>query len=378
MEIMQRVVQNSILKWLNKGKVLVVTGARQVGKTTMLKNMFANVQNDVLWLNADETRVRNRLSELDVANLSNVIGKYKIVIIDEVQRVANAGLLLKILVDNFKDVQFIATGSSALDISEQIFEPLTGRYLLFHLYPFSLAELYPSKSVFEIENTLSFHLIYGNYPDIVKIQTDAEILLKNLANQYLYKDVLVWKDIRKPQLLDNLLKLLAYQVGSEVSVHELANNLKVSSETIESYIDLLEKSFVIFRLNAYSTNPRKEITKMNKIYFWDNGIRNAVIGNFDAANIRQDVGQLWENFVISERIKMNNWLAPNCKSYFWRNYNQSEVDYIEINQNELLAYEIKWNIHKKHSVTKAFTNAYPNAKTDIVTPLSFSNFCRID
>jgi hypothetical protein len=378
MEIMQRVVQNSILKWLNKGKVLVVTGARQVGKTTMLKNMFANVQNDVLWLNADETRVRNRLSELDVANLSNVIGKYKIVIIDEVQRVANAGLLLKILVDNFKDVQFIATGSSALDISEQIFEPLTGRYLLFHLYPFSLAELYLSKSVFEIENTLSFHLIYGNYPDIVKNQTDAEILLKNLANQYLYKDVLVWKDIRKPQLLDNLLKLLAYQVGSEVSVHELGNNLKVSSETIESYIDLLEKSFVIFRLNAYSTNPRKEITKMNKIYFWDNGIRNAVIGNFDAANIRQDVGQLWENFVISERIKMNNWLAPNCKSYFWRNYNQSEVDYIEINQNELLAYEIKWNIHKKHSVTKAFTNAYPNAKTDIVTPLSFSNFCRID
>jgi predicted AAA+ superfamily ATPase len=377
MEVLQRLVQDAIFKWLNKGKVIVVTGARQVGKTTMLKSMFAHSINDVLWLNADENRVRTRLSVLDIMNLSSIIGKYKTVIIDEVQRIENAGLLLKILVDNFKDVQFIATGSSALDISEQIFEPLTGRHLLFHLYPFSLAELYSNKSIFEIENTLSFHLIYGNYPDIVKNQMDAEMLLKNLANQYLYKDVLVWKDIRKPQLLDNLLKLLAYQIGNEVSIHELSNSLKVSSETVESYINLLEKSFVIFRLNAYSTNPRKEITKMNKIYFWDIGIRNAIIGNFDAVNIRQDIGQIWENFVICERIKMNNWIAPNRKSYFWRNYNQSEVDYIETEQNQITAYEIKWNIHKKYSVTKAFTNAYPDAKTQIITPLTFNDFCMI-
>lgn len=377
MKIVQRIAQSSIQRWLYKGKVLVVTGARQVGKTTMLKSMFTDENNEILWLNADETRVRTRLSELDVLSLQNIIGRYKIVIIDEVQRIQNAGLLLKILVDNFKEVQFIATGSSALDISEQIFEPLTGRYLLFHLFPFTLAEVYPHKSVFEIENSLSFHLVYGNYPDIYKNQNDAETLLTNLSNQYLYKDVLVWKDIRKPQLLDKLLKLIAFQIGSEVSMHELATQLKVSSETIETYIDLLEKSFVIFRLTAYSTNPRKEVTKMNKIYFWDNGIRNAVIGNYDAITIRQDVGQLWENFVISERMKMITWLAPHRKSYFWRNYNQNEVDYVELEDSLVTAYEIKWNTFKNHRVTKAFTNAYPDANTKIITPFSFDEFCAL-
>lgn len=375
MKIVGRIAQNVLKKWLNRGKVLVITGARQVGKTTMLQNMFDDTDKKVLWLNADETRVRTRLSELDVATLGNVVGNYKTVIIDEVQRIQNAGLLLKILADNFKDVQFIATGSSALDISEQIFEPLTGRYLLFHLYPFTLAEIYKEESVFEIENKLPFHLVYGNYPDIFKHQKEAETLLKNLSNQYLYKDVLVWKDIRKPQLLDKLLKLLSYQVGSEVSIHELSNQLQVSSETVDIYIDLLEKSFVLFRLPAYSTNPRKEVSKMNKIFFWDNGIRNAVIGNYSDLSIRQDVGQLWENFVISERMKMNSWTAPNRKGHFWRNYNQSEVDYVETEGNQLSAFEMKWNIRKKHSVTRAFTNAYPDASTGVVTPTSFDEFC---
>jgi len=378
MKVFQRIAQGEIEKWLNKGKVLVITGARQVGKTTMLQNMFDDAGQKVLWLNADETRVRTRLSELDVAALGNVVGTYKTVIIDEVQRIQNAGLLLKILADNFKNVQFIATGSSALDISESIFEPLTGRYLLFHLYPFTLAEIYKEESIFEIENKLPFHLVYGNYPDIYKHQKEAETLLKNLANQYLYKDVLVWKDIRKPQLLDKLLKLLSYQVGSEVSIHELANQLQVSSETIDIYIDLLEKSFVLFRLPAYSTNPGKEVSKMNKIFFWDNGIRNAVIGNYDDLSIRQDVGQLWENFVISERMKMNSWLGPDRTSYFWRNYNQSEVDYVEIDENQLSAFEMKWNTRKKHRVTKAFTNAYPDANTEVVTPVSFDKFCKIN
>lgn len=375
MKALGRIVEKDIKKWINRGKVLVITGARQVGKTTMLKDLFDNNKHKTLWLNADETRVRTRLSELDIASLSNVVGNYKTVIIDEVQRIENAGLLLKLFADNFKDVQFIATGSSALEISEKIFEPLTGRYLLFHLYPFALAEAYVNHSVFEIESKLPFHLVYGNYPDIVKHPNDAKILLSNLTNQYLYKDVLVWKDIRKPQLLDKLLKLLSYQIGSEVSIHELANQLNVSSETVDTYIDLLEKSFVIYRLPAYSTNPRKEVSKMNKIFFWDNGIRNAVIGNYDDVTIRQDVGQLWENFVISERMKMNAWNAPDRKGYFWRNYNQSEVDYVETEGDDLTAFEMKWNTRKKHRVTKAFTNAYPDANTGVVTPLAFSDFC---
>lgn len=376
MESIGRISQKSIAKWLFKGKALVLTGARQVGKTTMLNTMFAPETN-LLWLNADETNVRSRLKNHNLNALKGVIGNYKIVIIDEIQRIENAGLLLKLLVDHFKGVQFIATGSSALDISETVFEPLTGRHFLFHLYPFSLAELYDGKSEFEIEQQLPFHLVFGNYPEICNNRADAEMLLKNLSDQYLYKDVLVWKEIRKPELLDKLLKLLAYQIGSEISVHELSNSLQVKSETVESYINLLEKSFVIFRLYSYSTNARKEVTKMSKIFFWDNGIRNAVIGNYDDLTLRTDIGQLWENFAISERMKMNAWLQPDIKSYFWRNYNQSEVDYVELKKKKLSAFELKWNPGKKHSVNRAFTNAYPDAATDIITPHHFVDFCRV-
>jgi predicted AAA+ superfamily ATPase len=371
---LNRIAGKQIEKWLFRRKALILTGARQVGKTTMLRNIFAN-ENTVLWLNADEGPVRERLSELSITNLQQVVGTHRILIIDEVQRIENAGLLLKLLVDNFPATQVIATGSSALDISERIFEPLTGRHLLFHLYPFGLAELYLDKSAFEIENQLPFHLIYGNYPEISLNRDIAKTLLTNLAGQYLYKDVLVWKDIRKPELLDKLLKLLAYQIGSEVSVHELATQLKVKSETVESYIDLLEKSFVVYRLTAYSTNPRKEVSKMSKIYFWDNGIRNAVIGNFDDLTIRRDVGELWENFIVSERMKINAWQHPDRQSYFWRNYNQREVDYVELENHQLSGFECKWNTKKKHKVTEAFTNSYPEAKTEVITPRNFVEFC---
>lgn len=339
----------------------------------MLKILIEQKGN-VLWLNADEKNVRDRLSDQNTQNLTNIIGANKIVVIDEIQRVKDAGLLLKLMIDNFKDVQFIATGSSALEISDTIFEPITGRHFLFHLYPFALFELYPNLSPFELEQKLAFHLIYGLYPEVCIEQDIAEMLLKNLSDQYLYKDVLVWKDIRKPELLDKLLKLLAYQVGSEVSINELSNHLKVKSETVENYIDLLEKSFVIYKLNAFSNNPRKEVTKMSKIMFWDNGIRNAIIGNFNNINNRNDQGQLFENFIISERMKRNAWLNPSAKSYFWRNYNQAEVDFVEVNGEDISAYEIKWSTIKKHKVSRAFTNLYPNANTEIITPLSFYQF----
>jgi predicted AAA+ superfamily ATPase len=340
----------------------------------MLKTMF-NDDSDILWLNADENTTREKLAKQDLESLKHIIGNYKILIIDEVQRIANAGLLLKLLVDNFKDLKVIATGSSSLDISETVFEPLTGRHINFYLYPFSMAELYAGKSPFEIEQQLPFHLVYGCYPDICNNPEIAETLLKNLTNQYLYKDVLIWKDIRRPELLDKLLKLLSFQVGSEVSLHELGNQLQVKSETVENYINLLEKSFVIFRLNAYSTNARKEVTKMSKIYFWDNGVRNAVIGNYSNLSLRNDIGQLWENFMISERMKMNSTMDMPIKSYFWRNYNQSEVDYIEEENGQLHAFEMKWNTRKKNSVSKAFLNMYTNAKTDIIHPQNFSDFC---
>jgi predicted AAA+ superfamily ATPase len=241
-----------------------------------------------------------------------------------------------------------------------------------------LAEMYNNLSAFEIEQKIPFHLIYGCYPDVYNNPSDAATLLKNLANQYLYKDVLVWKDIRKPQLLDKLLQLLAHQIGSEVSIAELANQLKVKSETVESYINLLEKSFVVYRMPAFSNNPRKEISKMHKIFFWDNGIRNAIIDNFDDTSIRTDAGKLWENFIITERMKWLAWNNPGAKSYFWRNYNQSEVDYLEVNKKQITAYEMKWNTAKKHKLTAAFTNTYPEAQTEIITPINFANFCGVE
>ena len=367
-----RLLKDKLTYWLNKRKVLVLTGARQVGKTTLLKDLFEGQQ--MLWLNGDDPAVRSRLDNITLSGIKDLVGGYQIVVIDEVQRILNPGILLKMMIDNFPEVQFVATGSSALEISDKVFEPLTGRHILFHLYPFAQAEIYPIKSAFELEQQIPFHLRFGSYPDVVINPLDAETLLKNLAGQYLYKDVLIWKDIRKPELLDKLLKLLAYQVSSEVSINELANTLKVKSETVENYIDLLEKSFVVFRLKSYSTNERKEVTKMNKIYFWDNGIRNSIIDDFRPLELRNDIGALWENFLVSERMKMKAWKEITAKSYFSRNKQQREVDYIEEQYGELTAYEMKWNSEKNHKVTLAFTNAYPRAKTEIITPLNFKGF----
>ena len=372
MSSVNRLLKDKLTYWLNKRKVLVLTGARQVGKTTLLKDLFEGQQ--MLWLNGDDPAVRTRLDNITLSGIKDLVGGYQIVVIDEVQRILNPGILLKMMIDNFPEVQFVATGSSALEISDKVFEPLTGRHILFHLYPFAQAEIYPTKSAFELEQQIPFHLRFGSYPDVVINPLDAETLLKNLAGQYLYKDVLIWKDIRKPELLDKLLKLLAYQVSSEVSINELANALKVKSETVEYYIDLLEKSFVVFRLKSYSTNERKEVIKMNKIYFWDNGIRNAIIDDFRPLELRNDIGALWENFLVSERMKMKAWKEITAKSYFWRNKQQREVDYIEEQYGELTAYEMKWNSEKNHKVTLAFTNAYPTAKTEIITPLNFKGF----
>jgi len=373
MKIYHRILEKQIQSLFNKGKALIIIGARQVGKTTMLHNI-TQIADETIWLNADENEIRQRLTDPSLDSLKNIIGNYKVVVIDEVQRIKNSGLMLKLMVDHFKDVQFIATGSSALEITDRVFEPLTGRSLTFFLFPFSLAEQYHNLSPFEIEQKLPFHLVYGNYPEVCMQQDLSKMILKNLAEQYLYKDVLIWKNIRKPELLDKLLKLLAYQIGSEVSINELAKKLSVKSETVENYIDLLEKSFVIYRLKSYATNPRKELTKMSKIFFWDNGIRNAIIGDFRDLELRNDQGELFENFIISERIKMNTWLNSDRKSYFWRNYNQSEVDYIEIDNHEISAFEMKWNTRKKHSISKAFTNQYPKASTEIISPKNMIKF----
>lgn len=375
MVFQNRFLLKDIEEWFNKRKAIVITGARQVGKTTIVQHLVELANDPALYLNADEPSIKATLENSKLEDLRNVVGNNKLVVIDEVQRIENAGLLLKRMVDNFKHIQIIATGSSALEISDKIFEPLTGRHILFHLYPFTLAELYKGKSTLTIEQELSFHMIYGTYPEICNLRPNAEALLKNLAGQYLYKDVLAWKDIRKPDLLDKLLQLLAFQMGSEVSLNELAKSLKVKTETVDNYIDLLEKSFVVFRLKAYASNERKEVSKMKKIYFWDNGIRNAIIGDFRPLALRQDVGALWENLMVSDRVKMNTYFHKNHRSYFWRSLQQQEVDYVEKYHDKLFAFEMKYNGDKKGRITKAFTNLYPKAVTEIITPKNIKGFC---
>lgn len=373
MSIISRKISNSIKPLLNKGKAIVITGARQVGKTTFVKQLQDEIESEGIWFNADENITRERLHNPSLETLNNLIGDKKLIVVDEIQRIENAGLLLKLLVDNFIDRQIIATGSSAIEISNKIFEPLTGRFFLFHLYPFSFSELYPNLSNFEMEKKLEFHLIYGNYPEICIQKDIAENIIDNISQQYLYKDILNWKDIRKPELLDKLLKLLAFQIGSEVSINELSNKLQIKSETVLNYIDLLEKSFVIFSLSAYSNNLRKEVTKMRKIYFWDLGIRNSLIKKQEDLSFRDDQGALFENFIISEFLKNNSWSNKKVQSFFWRNYNQSEVDYLEINNNKIDSFEIKWNKNKKHKVSSAFTSLYPEAKTNIITKENFGS-----
>lgn len=369
--MIDRILHKNLEQWLFKGKTIVITGARQVGKTSLVLEITKD-QKDVVWLNADEQIIRDRLTHPTVESLRQIIGAKRILVIDEIQRIENSGLLLKLIHDNFRELQVIATGSSALEITDKISEPLTGRHILFHLYPLQIRELYPEATSFEIEQKLEFHMRYGLYPEICMKPDLAETLVKQLSGQYLYKDVLIWKDIRKPYLLDRLLRLLAHQLGSVISIHELANALHISSETVENYIDLLEKSFVIFRLGTYSNNPRKEVTKSTKIFFWDLGVRNAVIDDFRDLNLRNDQGALFENLFIAERVKQIRTSHSGKRPFFWRNRNQSEVDYLEEHRGQLEAFEIKWNRNKNQKVSRAFKNQYPEAGNNLVNPTNLA------
>lgn len=364
----------NVEKQFFKGMAITLIGPRQVGKTTLLNYLLQNSAYKCVYYNCDEPDVKRSLENVTTTQLNGIIGDNDIIIIDEAQRVENIGITLKLLVDNFKHKQFIVTGSSSLEIADKIFEPLTGRQLLYNLYPLCLKEIYKGKTHVEVNKNINWHLVYGMYPKIVVEKNDAELLLKNLAGSYLYKDVLSWKDIRKPDLLDKILHLLALQMGSEVSLNELAIQLKVSVATVESYIDLLEKSGVVFRLKAYCTNERKEVSKMKKVYFWDNGIRNAILGRFEAIENRTDVGALWENFIITERLKMNNYAQKNVKSFFWRSNQQQEIDYVEIEGNSIAGFECKFNPLTKGKPTKAFTNMYPTATSSLLTPENYHSF----
>lgn len=372
--MIKRKLEEVVESQLFKGKAIVIVGPRQVGKTTLLKEFIHRSDKPVLSLNCDEPEVQAMLTNTNVAKLQTIIGNNELVVIDEAQKVDNIGLTLKLIVDNFSNVQVIATGSSAFELRNRLNEPLTGRKFEYQMYPVSCGEIMDTYGLIEERRTLENRLIYGSYPDIIMHPAEARRYLTELTQSYLYKDILSLDSLRKPQLLDKLLQALAFQVGSEVSSNELVRTLQTDGKTIDKYIDLLEKSYVIFRLGGLSRNLRTELKRAKKIYFYDNGVRNAIIQQFAPVNLRNDMGALWENFFIAERMKRNHYFGHYCNRYFWRTTLQQEIDLVEESDGEMTAFEMKWNPEKKVLFSKSFTEAYNVKETIVVTPDNYLEY----
>jgi len=368
--MIKRMLYPYLKKYLFQGKAIIITGPRQTGKTTLLKMIMADYT-EALYLNCDEPDTRQNLQNVTSTHLKAFLGNSKLVLIDEGQRIENIGITIKLLVDNMPDLQLIVTGSSAIELADKIQETLAGRKFTFHLPPLSWREMVDYHGLQTEKRLLNQRLIFGMYPDAVLTSNLQKEILTDIVQSYLYKDLLQYNEIRKPDLLSKLLIALALQIGKEVSYLELANLLKVSSMTIEKYIDLLEKVFVIFRLASFAKNHRNELKKSKKIYFYDTGIRNAILGAFQTIELRADAGALWENYVISERLKTNQLVNPYQKSYFWRTTSQQEIDLIEVTADTMNAYEIKWKASSKQKPPAGFLTSYPKSKFGVITPDSF-------
>ena len=373
--MIERLLKNNMSSRLHKGKALILLGPRQVGKTTLIEEMLNENGTPWLYLNGDDADTRDALSDTSATRLRTIIGNYKLVFIEEAQRIRNIGLTLKIITDQLKDVQVVATGSSALELSNKVNEPLTGRKYEFMLYPLSFKEMVAHHGFLKEKGMLEHRMIYGYYPEIVAKQGDEKELLKLLANSYLYKDLLTLEQLNKPVLLEKILRALALQVGSEVSSTEISREVGADRGTVEKYIDLLEKAFVIFKLPALSRNVRNEIKKGKKIYFYDCGIRNAVVNDFNTMRNRTDAGALWENFIIAERMKYLAYNNLDAKLYFWRTTQQQEIDLVEEHEGgQMQAYEFKWSKTGKARFPTTFTSHYPGVTTTVVSPENIEEF----
>lgn len=369
-----RVIENRIIDKINKGKAIILVGARQVGKTTLIKNSLKNREH--LFLDADDPTVRNLLTNPNTEQIKTLIGANKLVFIDEAQRVKGIGLTLKIITDQLKEVQLLVSGSSSFDLANELNEPLTGRKWEYELFPISWEEYENGVGYLKSEQQLENRLLYGFYPEVINNQGDEQQVLKDLANSYLYKDILAFSKIRKSEVLEKLLQALALQIGSEVNYNELSQIVGINKDTVQKYIEILEKGYVIFRLNSFSRNIRNEIKQNRKIYFYDNGIRNTIIGNFNPLELRIDKGALWENFLVSERLKQNNYKQTFAKMYFWRTRQQQEIDFVEEKNGKITAFEFKWK-SKKAKLPKKFIEAY-NAESYIVDNNNFRDFVKLD
>lgn len=376
----QRILEKEVKKALIPGRAVIIMGARRVGKTTLLKNILEQVSLEnkkVSFLNCDDLEIRTKFSDISLSALKNLFSDTDLIIFDEAQRIKNIGITLKMIVDEMPDKRLIATGSSSLELANEVSESLTGRKKTFYLFPISFLELksHQDENYFASSENLDQALRFGSYPEIFKMSTqqEKEEYLLELTTDYLYKDALEYQDIRNPEQLRKLLTALALQISQEVSLPELANTVGIDQKTVMRYLDLLEKSFVIFRLPALSRNIRKEISKSRKIYFYDLGIRNALIKNFNTYDLRQDRGHVWENFLVSERKKRDIYLKESKNYYFWRTYDQKEIDLVEEREGKLFGYEFKWGV-KKVKEPKEWRRIYQNAEFEVINQDNYLEF----
>lgn len=355
-------------------KAVIILGPRQAGKTTLLRSFLPSSGKRILWLNGDDTEVREKFGDPSASRIKSYIGNAEIVVFDEAQRISNIGLCIKIIKDNFPDVKVYASGSSSFDLANKINEPLTGRKWEYTLYPFSFSEMAGHHGLFEEEKMLQHRLVYGYYPDVINSPGSEKEILRELAGSYLYKDILTWERVMKPDRLEKLVQALAFQIGNEVSYNELGKISGLDNKTVEKYMIMLERAFIVFRLNSFSRNLRNELAKSRKVYFFDNGMRNAVISQFSPVGLRNDEGALWENFLISERVKYSGYKGLIANRFFWRTSQHQEIDYIEENDGLLHAWEFKWNSTSKARLPLTFSKAYPNHKFAVVSRDNYQSF----
>ena len=372
--MIKRILENKIVSLLGSGKAIIIMGARQVGKSTLLDTIFRD-KKDILWMTGDDLDIQELFSQMTSTRLKALLGTTKILIIDEAQRIPDIGLRLKLITDQIKDVQVIATGSSSFELASRVNESLAGRKREFRMYPVSFSEMVSNTNLLEELRLIPHRMVYGYYPEVVSNPGNEPVILKELSDSFLYKDILSFESINKPDKVVRLLKALAFQIGSQVSYNEVAQLVGLDSKTVERYIDILEKSYIIFRLDSFSRNLRNELKSSRKIYFWDLGIRNLLIGNLSQIENRTDAGALWENFIIAERLKRNSYNGSIAQYRFWRTQQQKEIDYLEEANGQLDAYEFKWNDKKANvRVPESFTKAYPEATFHVITPKNADEF----
>lgn len=375
--MIHRILEEKIQPLLGGNKAIIVMGARQVGKSTLLNQLLGENKN-ALWLNGDDIDVQNLFHEMSSTRMRALLGNNKFLVIDEAQRIPNIGLRIKLVTDQVSDIQVIATGSSSFELASKVNEPLTGRKREFKMFPLTFKEMVSHSNLLDELRMIPHRLVYGYYPEVVSNPGDEKNTLKELSDSYLYKDILSLDSISKPDKLVRLLKALALQIGSQISYNEIGNMISLDSKTVERYVDILEKSFIIFRLGSFSRNLRNELKASRKIYFWDLGIRNAIIGNLAQIENRTDAGELWENFAIAERLKQNAYQNSFAQSWFWRTQQQKEIDYIEEENGMIHAFEFKWNEHKARTkCPESFSTAYPDALFQVITPKNIEEFLMI-